>query len=86
VTFRNATDAQEAARDVPLDRVLIETDCPYLSPEPVRTQKVNEPALLAHTARFIAGVRGMQVEPFAEAVTRNARHFYRLPQPEGSSQ
>lgn len=81
VTFKNATDVQEAGREVPLDRVLIETDCPYLSPEPMRRQKVNEPALLVHVARFMAGLRGMQVEPFAEAVARNARQFYRLPPP-----
>ena len=79
VTFKSATDVQEAARAVPLDRVLIETDCPYLSPEPMRKQKVNEPALLVYTARFIARLQGMEVDPFAKAVADNASRFYRLP-------
>lgn len=78
VTFKNAREVQEAARDVPLDRVLIETDCPYLSPEPMRKQKINEPALMVHTARFVAGLRGMDLGRLAEAVTANARRFFRL--------
>lgn len=78
VTFKNAADVQEAARNSPPDRVLIETDCPYLSPEPMRRQKTNEPALMVHTARFVAALRGMDLGPFAEAVTGNARRFFRL--------
>jgi TatD DNase family protein len=79
VTFRNARDLQQAAVDVPLDRVLVETDCPYLSPEPVRRQKINEPSLMIHTAGFMAGLRHMDLEFFAQAVTENARRFYSLP-------
>ena len=78
VTFKNAKALQEAARTVPLDRLLIETDCPYLSPEPVRRQSTNEPALMVHTARFVAGLHQMDPEQFSAAVTRNARRFYRL--------
>ena len=79
VTFKNAMDVQDVARDVPLDRVLIETDCPYLSPEPMRKQRANEPALMVHTARFVAGLRGMDLGPLAEAITGNARRFFHLP-------
>ena len=79
VTFKNAKDVQEAAGNVPLDRVLIETDCPYLSPEPLRKQRANEPALMVHTARFVAGLRGMDQGLLVEAVTGNARRFFHLP-------
>ena len=78
VTFKNAKDIQEAAENVPLDRVLIETDCPYLSPEPMRKQRANEPALMVHTVRFLAGLRGMDLESLTEAVTFNARRFFHL--------
>jgi len=78
-TFKNARDVQEAARNVPLDRVLIETDCPYLSPEPMRRQKINEPAFMIHTALFLAGLRKMDLGQFVTTVTDNARRFYRLP-------
>ena len=70
--------AQEAAR---LDRLMIETDAPYLSPEPMRKQKVNEPALLIHTAKFVAALRGMELAKFIEAVTATATHFFSLPYP-----
>jgi TatD DNase family protein len=79
VTFKNAKEVQEAAGNVPLDRVLIETDCPYLSPEPMRKQRANEPALMVHTARFVAGLRGMDLESLAETLTGNARRFFHLP-------
>lgn len=70
VTFKNAANIQDAARHVPLDRILIETDAPYLAPVPMRGKK-NEPAYLRHTAEFIAGMRGMSVEAFAEQTTQN---------------
>jgi TatD DNase family protein len=79
VTFKNAKGVQDVAREVPLYRVLIETDCPYLSPEPMRKQRANEPALMVHTARFLAGLRGMDLGPLAEAITGNARQFFHLP-------
>jgi TatD DNase family protein len=78
VTFKNAKEVQEAAENVPLDRVLIETDCPYLSPEPMRKQRANEPALMVHTARFIAGLRRMDLESLIETLTCNARRFFHL--------
>jgi TatD DNase family protein len=64
---------------VPLDRVLIETDCPYLSPEPMRRQKVNEPSLMIHTAAFMASLRRLDLESFAASLADNARRFYCLP-------
>jgi TatD DNase family protein len=78
VTFKNAEITREVAKYVPLDRLMIETDAPYLSPEPMRKQKINEPALLIHTARFIAGLRGMELAKFTEAVTNTTRQLFSL--------
>ncbi|KVX53092.1 TatD family hydrolase [Burkholderia stagnalis] len=74
VTFKNATDVQDVARRVPLDRLLIETDSPYLAPVPYRG-KPNEPAYVSHVGRFIASERGIAVEALADATTQN---FFRL--------
>jgi TatD DNase family protein len=81
VTFKNAETTREVAKYVPLDRLMIETDAPYLSPEPMRKQKVNEPALLIHTAKFIAGLRGLDFTKFAETVTATTTQFFSLPHP-----
>jgi TatD DNase family protein len=78
ITFKNAESIREAARVVPLDRLMIETDCPYMSPEPVRSCKPNEPALMIHTARFLAQFKGVSLEDLAEATTRTAVGFFRL--------
>jgi TatD DNase family protein len=80
VTFKNAGTIRDAARLVPRDRIMIETDAPYLSPEPVRKIRPNEPALLVHTARFLADLRGESFEDFAAATTANAVRFFRLPE------
>ena len=74
VTFRNAKALQEAAKAVPLDRLLIETDSPFLAPVPHRGRPC-EPAFVADTARFLAELRGEPVETLAEATSAN---FYRL--------
>lgn len=79
VTFKNANKTREVAKLVPLERLMIETDSPYLSPEPVRKQKVNEPALLVHTAKFIAELRGMALTDFAGQVTATTKQFFGLP-------
>jgi TatD DNase family protein len=79
VTYKNATDVQASARLVPADRLLVETDAPYLSPEPVRKVKVNEPAHVAHTARFLAQLRGVPFEELARQTTANAQAFFHLP-------
>ncbi|HTP86229.1 MAG TPA: TatD family hydrolase, partial [Bryobacteraceae bacterium] len=70
VTFPRATELHEAARRVPLDRMLLETDAPYLAPVPMRGKR-NEPAFLAHTARRLAELRGVAVEEIARATTEN---------------
>lgn len=78
VTFRNAQAIREAARQVPLDRLMIETDCPYMSPEPVRKQRPNEPALLIHTARFLADFFEMDFQEFCKKVTDTSCKFFGL--------
>lgn len=78
VTFKKALEVQEVARLVPIDRLMVETDAPYLSPEPHRNVRPNEPALVAHTARFIAQLRGVSFAELAVATTANARRFYSL--------
>jgi len=79
VTFKNAGDICRAAKIVPPDKLMIETDCPYMSPEPMRKQKVNEPALMIHTASFLAELKGMDLADFAEAVTATSKAFFCLP-------
>ncbi|MHC4912418.1 MAG: TatD family hydrolase [Planctomycetota bacterium] len=79
VTFKNAEATRRAAEVVPLDRLMLETDCPYMSPEPMRRQKVNEPALMVHTARFLAELENMPLPDFAKAATATSRVFFSLP-------
>lgn len=76
VTYKNAVDVQASAKLVPAERLLVETDAPYLSPEPVRKVKINEPANVAHTAAFIAELRGVSAEELARQTTENAGRFY----------
>jgi len=78
VTFKNARIKQEAARIVPPDKLMLETDSPYMSPEPMRKQKINEPALMIHTARFLAELKHTDLEDFAHAVTTTSRAFFGL--------
>jgi TatD DNase family protein len=78
VTFRSADAVRDAARIVPRDRLLVETDCPYLAPVPHRGRR-NEPAWVAETARRVAEIRGEPVEEIARATTENARRLFRLP-------
>jgi TatD DNase family protein len=79
VTFRNAESIRQAAEIVPLDRLMLETDCPYMSPEPMRKQRINEPALMIHTAKFLADLKQMKFNDFAEYTTKTARDFFNLP-------
>jgi len=79
VTFKNADVARQAAKAVPTDRLMLETDCPYMSPEPMRKQKINEPALMIHTAKFLAELKGIEFEEFAFAVTETSKFFFGLP-------
>lgn len=75
VTFRNARDLQETAKSIPLERLLIETDSPFLAPVPHRGRPC-EPAFVADTARFLAGLRGESVERLAEATAANFRRLF----------
>lgn len=77
VTFKNATALQEVARQVPLNRILIETDSPYLAPVPFRG-KQNHPALVKHVAEAMAQLRGISYEEIAEATTRNFYECFKL--------
>jgi TatD DNase family protein len=79
VTFKNAPRAQQVAKITPLDRLMLETDCPYMSPEPMRKQKVNEPALMIHTACFLADLKQMDLPAFAAALTATSKTFFALP-------
>jgi TatD DNase family protein len=79
VTFKNAETARQAAKAVPLDRLMVETDCPYMSPVPMRKQKPNEPALMVHTARLLAQLKGVSPDEFGQASTDTGRRFFGLP-------
>ncbi len=79
VTFKKSDDVRAAAKLVPLNRMMIETDCPYISPEPVRNKRPCEPAMLIHTARKLAEIHDMPLEDFAAAVTRTSEEFFNLP-------
>ncbi|MEA2734835.1 MAG: TatD DNase family protein [Humisphaera sp.] len=78
ITFKKNDELREIVKLTPIDRLLVETDAPYLTPEPVRNVKTNEPAFVAHTARVAAQVKGMAYEEFDRVVTDNALRFYRL--------
>ena len=77
LTFKSAVDIQEAARQVPDDRILVETDCPYLAPIPYRGKR-NEPAYVVHTAQKLADLRGISAEKVAELTSANAAALFRL--------
>src|SRR5205823_189058 len=77
VTFKSAEELRRAAARAPLERILVETDCPFLAPVPMRGRR-NEPAWVAHTARAIAAARGAPLDEVAAATTANARRLFRL--------
>lgn len=81
VTFKKSDDLRAIVRDVPLDRILVETDSPYLAPVPYRGKR-NEPAYVAHTAAAVADVKGVTPEDMARVTTENFfRLFDRVPRP-----
>ena len=77
-TFKRTDSLREAVKLVPDDRILIETDSPFLAPEPVRKMHPNEPANVAHVATCLAAVRGLSAEAFAEQTTANAIRAFGL--------
>jgi len=82
VTFKSATDVQDVARRVPLDRLLIETDSPYLAPVPYRG-KPNEPAYVSYVGRYIAQARGLPDAELGAATTQNFFRLFGIPAPHG---
>lgn len=77
VTYKKADSLREVVKFIPADRMLVETDAPYLSPEPMRTQKLNEPALVVHTAAAIALVRQVSIGEIDRITTENAVRFFK---------
>jgi TatD DNase family protein len=77
LTYPTAQNLRDVAKEVPLERLLVETDCPYLAPQPVRGKR-NEPAFVAHTAALLAQVKHVSVAELEEQTTRNARAFFGL--------
>lgn len=77
VTFKNAQTLQAAARKIPLDRMVVETDSPYLAPEPVRGGR-NEPAFVRHTAEFLARLKDVPFEEFARVTSDTAARVFGL--------
>lgn len=75
VTFANAHKLHEVVQSVPLERLLVETDCPYLTPEPFRGRR-NEPAYVRYVAEKVAAIRGMDAAELAAATTANAKRFF----------
>jgi TatD DNase family protein len=78
-TFKKSQALRDVARTIPDDRILIETDSPYLSPEPKRGRQPNEPAWVVHTAACLADVRGMDLAGFADLTMANAAGLFRFP-------
>jgi TatD DNase family protein len=78
LTFKNAEAVRDAALRAPIDRILVETDCPFLAPIPHRGKR-NEPALVAVTAARLAELRGLSLEELSLRTTGNARRTLRLP-------
>ena len=77
VTFKKAENLRDAARVVPLEKLLIETDCPFLTPAPFRGKR-NEPSFVVHTAKYLAEFYGVERETLAEQTTRNFLDFFGL--------
>jgi TatD DNase family protein len=77
LTYKNAAAVRDVAAKLPLDRLLVETDSPYLAPVPLRGKR-NEPANVVHTAACLAGLHGITAEKVAEHTTRNARTLFRI--------
>jgi TatD DNase family protein len=82
VTFKNATDLQKVAQEIPLDRMLLETDGPFLTPVPFRGKR-NRPEYLLYTAAIVAQLRGITIDEVAQQTSSNTRQLFSLPQKAG---
>lgn len=80
LTYKKNEELRGVAKSVPLDRLLVETDSPYLAPTPFRGKR-NEPAHVVHTARCLAELHGLPLEELARITTENARRLFGLPEP-----
>lgn len=85
VTFKNALQVQESAKMVPDERILVETDCPFLSPAPKRGERRNQPAYVRYVADQVANLRQIPVEQLAAQTTANAYRLFNLPPLEAAS-
>ena len=79
VTFKNALQVKASAKMVPDNRILVETDCPFLSPVPKRKEKRNQPAFVRHVAEHVADLRGVSLAALAAQTTGNAQTLFQLP-------
>ena len=77
LTFKNARKAVETAASIPLDRIVLETDCPFMAPEPFRGKR-NDPGYLYRMAERLAEIRGIDLEEVQAVTTENAKKLYRL--------
>jgi TatD DNase family protein len=77
ITYKKNDALREVVRHTPRDRLLVETDAPYLTPEPMRKQKTNEPAMVVHTAAVVAQQWGVSVEEVDRFTTENVKRFFR---------
>lgn len=77
LTFKNARKAVETAQAIPIERIVLETDCPYMSPEPYRGRR-NDPGRLIHMAQKLAQIRDLPVEEIIRITTENAKRLYRI--------
>ena len=78
VTFKKSDELRAVAAEIPADRILIETDAPYLSPHPLRSKRPNEPAYIVHTAACLADVRDISPEELGRITTQNAKRVFRI--------
>ncbi|MEO1094722.1 MAG: TatD family hydrolase [Cyanobacteria bacterium J06638_28] len=79
VTFKNARTVKASAQSVPAERLLVETDCPFLTPEPRRKERRNQPANVFHVASYLAELRQIPLEELARQTTANAMQLFQLP-------
>jgi len=77
LTFKNARKAVEVAKAIPLDRIVLETDCPYMSPEPFRGRR-NDPGKLYRMAEKLAEIRGLTLEEIHTVTLENGKRLYRI--------
>lgn len=80
ITYKRSQALRDLIKEVPLDRILVETDSPYLAAQPVRGKR-NEPSYVVHTAQVVADLRGLPLEELGARTTANARSLFRLPVP-----